>query len=749
MEEAWQAQQQELLFSRLKRSLISVGFVLAVFACGEWLWSRELLWPLYSLKAVEFATIFTALWFLRRRRSVRSMTAAALLVLIVLCSTSAYAGVVVADPVTAPLVIIVLMLASATVLPWGWQAQAVGALAGALATAGHAWALDVLGAPELGYVQIATAAALFASVYSAFELDRYRLEQRQIEQQLQAAREAAERASQAKTQFLANMSHDIRTPLNGIIGMTQIALETDLDAEQREYLEIVRLSADTLLSLVNDILDLSRIESGELTWEPIAFSLRERLGDAMKGLALRAHQKNLELAWRAAPDVPDNLFADPARLRQVLYNLVGNAIKFTEQGDVFLEVDVASRGPDPSVELHFVVRDTGIGIPPSEQEHIFEPFDHGGLSRGRARVSAGLGLAISRRLVALMGGRMWLESQPGKGSHFHFTARFSVLSELPVRFPPLPAQARLAPVLVVIPHPLTRRVLTEMLTHWKLSVVSAQSAAEAWRLLRKMSSEGVQVRLVFLDCFQPDDSGLALAEKILSTPEFGVPHIVLLSTTTRLGDAAGARALGLDPPLIRPLRYEEVYRSVVSAFSVDAQRELVVRPRTTFATGPTSGRRRKILLAEDNSINQQLVKRLLEPRDYQVIVVDNGAEAVAAVQKQPFDLILMDLQMPVMDGIAATQMIRSLESLHARRVPIIALTAHILPSDQERCLAAGMDGYVAKPIQARQLIDTVEAFLSSSSSGSPPSSPQQGGPAGGSPEPRGPEPPAELRPLGH
>lgn len=676
------------------------------------------------------------------------MTVAALLLFVTFCLTSSVAGVVVGDPATVPLVLTVLALAAATILPWGWQAQAVAALAAALAATGHAWMLRAMWSPEVGYVQLATAAALIASVYVAFELDRYRSEREQIEQQLRAAREAAERANQAKTQFLANMSHDIRTPLNGIIGMTQIALETDLDPEQREYLEIVRLSADTLLSLVNDILDLSRIETGDLTFQPIAFFLRERLGDAMKGLALRAHQKNLELAWRVAPDVPEHLFGDPARLQQVLYNLVGNAIKFTDQGEVFLEVDVPTRGPEPWVELHFVVRDTGIGIPRSEQEHIFEPFERGGLSRGSARVSAGLGLAISRRLVELMGGKMWLESEPGKGSHFHFTARFSVLAELPDRFPPVAAEARRAPVLVVVPHPLARRVLAEMLEGWQLFVLTADNASNAWHLLQKMAQEDSPVRLVFLDCAQLDEDGLSLAERILTAPELGMPHIVLLSTSTRVGDATRARTLGLAPPLIRPLRYEEVYRSVATAFTEQQKQPTALHVSAVAEARASYAHKPKILLAEDNPINQQLVKRLLEPRDYQVVVVDNGAEAVAAVQKQPFDLILMDLQMPVMDGITASQMIRALESFQARRVPIIALTAHILSSDQERCLAAGMDGYVSKPIQARQLIDTVEAFLASSPFGAPPSSPA-GGTTGGGPTRPGPEPRADAHPAGH
>lgn len=739
MEETWEDQRTQLLGERLRKSLLLVATILLAFAVGEWFWNREVLGSLYFLKLMEFATVGLAAVVVRKQANFRQLVWTALAVFATLCVTSALAGIAVLDPVTPALVITILSLATATVLPWGWQAQLVAALIAVAAVSGQAWALSSLLHGETNYLYIATLAAAAASVYVSAELERYRQERDRIEQELRAAREAAERASEAKMQFLANVSHDFRTPLNGIIGMTQIALETELDPEQREYLEIVRLSADTLLSLIADILDLSRIEAGDLRLEPIPFSLLERLGDTMKGLAIRAHQKGLELAWRVAPEVPKYVVGDPARLQQIVYNLVSNAIKFTESGHVLLEVEVHSR-KDSELVLHFAVRDTGSGIAPEEQDHIFEPFEHGGLSSGSTRVSAGLGLAISKRLVELMGGRIWVESEPGKGSHFHFTASFAIPSERPRRRPALPAEALGTPVLVVTSEALTRRILGEMLAAYGLQVHTADRSATAWHLLRTLAAEQSPIRLLFLDTVLVDESGFALAERVLLDPTLGLPHIVLLSASTRLGDAGRAIALGLAPPLIKPVRYEELERAVNTALGVHSELTVVrevTPPYPTVASRP----RRRILLAEDNAINQQLVRRLLEPRNVEVVVVENGAEAIAAVQKEPFDLILMDLQMPVMDGIAAAQTIRSLEPPDRPRMPIIALTAHALPGDQERCLAAGMDAYISKPIQARQLIDTVEAFLAGRPRNPPaPSSPAPNGAPPGSAPGSGPRP---------
>ncbi|MCX8073540.1 MAG: response regulator [Candidatus Binatia bacterium] len=702
----------QLFRDRLRTALIMVAAALFLFAIGEWFWSRDQVEGLYALKVVEFAAIAFGLLVTRRLRSQSVYELSAVAVFSILSTTAALGGLIVGDLVTPALVLTVMALAAAVLLPWSWRFQLVAVTVATAALVLSTWVSPPTSWSEVGYAYVTAAVAFLASVYICAEADRYRSSRERAEAELRAARRAAEEASEAKTRFLANISHEIRTPLNGIIGMTQIALETDLTEEQREYLEIVRMSADTLLSLVNDILDLSRMESGQLQLEPIPFSLRERIGELMKGLAIRAHQKQLELAWRAAPDVPDTLVGDPSRLQQVLANLVGNAIKFTEHGHVTLEVECQSPPTETTVVLHFVVRDTGVGISPERSRHLFEPFEGEEVSSQATRPGAGLGLAIVKRLVELMHGTIWFESEPGVGTHFHFTARFAptnAISPVVPRVLPFHVTSR---ILLVEPQKATRNVINELFTSWGLRVASAKNGAEARALLERGIREKAPYSLIVLSSHLPDEDGLALAEAIISDPRYETPQIVLLTDSTAVGEAARARALGLSPPVIRPPKYEELFRVIVAAFGPESRPTSLVTMLGEVAIYSAQTRtRRRILLAEDNPMNQQLVKRLLEPRGYEVVIVSNGAEAVAAMQKNGFDLILMDLQMPVMDGIAAAQAIRALEPPGRPRVPILALTAHVLPSDQERCLAAGMDGYITKPIQARRLVETVEAFL--------------------------------------
>lgn len=724
---------EHLFAQRLRRALFLIAIALVGFAVAEWFWSREHIQSLYALKFVEFTAVLGGRALVGRLQSRSMLAAVALALFAVLSTTAATAGIIVRDPNTVPFVLAILALAAATVLPWRWQEQLVAVCFGTAALALHFWGLQPIPWSALGYGYVTALVAFLASVYVAAELQRFREERERVEAELRAARTAAEQANEAKTRFLANMSHELRTPLNGIIGMTQIALETDLNEEQREYLEIVRMSADTLLALVNDVLDLSRMESGAFALEPIPFSLRERVGEIMKGLAIRAHQKGLELAWRVAPDVPDALVGDPARLQQVLANLVGNAIKFTEVGHVFLEIECQGAPSAQEVILHFAVRDTGVGIPPDRQQHLFEPFESDAEVSGISRTGLGLGLAITRRLVSAMGGTIWYESDPGQGSHFHFTARFAPTATIASTVPQGLPFSTSTKVLLVEPHRITRNVLTEILAGWSLRVAVASTAAEARALLDRAANEAAPYRLVFLSSELPDQSGLALAELMVTTPRYETPHIVLLTDSTAVGDAARARAIGLGPPIIRPPKYDELYRAVVAALSPASRPQSFFRLlHDTAARSPARSGPRRILVAEDNPMNQQLVRRLLEPRGYEVVVVSNGAEAVAALQKHDFDLVLMDLQMPVMDGFTAAQAIRATEPVDRPRVPIVALTAHFLPADQERCLAAGMDGYIPKPIQAQRLVETVEAFLAFGSTappapnGNPP--PAAGGP---------------------